>query len=60
MALLVISRRKGSWSCEDSMPQYTRMTGQGSRSGWVSGQGEGRWGRGFLEGKPGKGINFEI
>jgi hypothetical protein len=32
------------------------MPGKGSRSGWVSEQGEGEWDRGFSEGKPGKGI----
>jgi hypothetical protein len=36
------------------------MSGQGSRSGWVGEQGEGGWDRGFSEGKPGKGITFEM
>jgi len=36
------------------------MPGQGSRSGWVVEQGEGRLDRGFLEGKSGKGITFEM
>jgi hypothetical protein len=42
------------------MPQYRRISGPGSRSGWVGDQGEGRWDRGFSEGKLGKGITFEI
>jgi hypothetical protein len=29
-------------------------------SGWVGEQGEGERDRGFLEGKPGKGIIFEM
>jgi hypothetical protein len=42
------------------MPQYRGIPGPGSRSGWVGEQGE--WGndRGFSEGKPGKGITFEM
>jgi hypothetical protein len=36
------------------------MPGPGSRSGWVDEQGERRGDRGFLEGKPVKGITFEI
>jgi hypothetical protein len=42
------------------MLQCREMAGPGSRSGWVSEQEE--WGgdRVFLEGKPGKGITFEI
>jgi hypothetical protein len=36
------------------------MPGPGSRSGWVGEQGKGREDRGFLEGKLGKGITFEI
>jgi hypothetical protein len=51
---------KSSWSCEGSMPQYRGMLGPGSRSGWVGEQGEGTWDRGFSEGKPGKGITFEM
>jgi hypothetical protein len=35
-------------------------TGQGRRNGWVGEQGEEGWDRGFLEGKPGKGITFEM
>jgi hypothetical protein len=42
------------------MPQYKGMPGQGSRSGWVVEQGEQGWNRGFLEGKPGKRIAFEM
>jgi hypothetical protein len=29
-------------------------------SGWVGEQGKGGWNRGVLEGKPGKGITFEM
>jgi hypothetical protein len=36
------------------------MPGPGSRSGWVGELGEEEWERGFLEGKPGKGITFEM
>jgi hypothetical protein len=36
------------------------MPGQGSKSGWVGEQGEQEWDREFSEGKPGKGITFEI
>jgi hypothetical protein len=36
------------------------MPGPGSRSGWVGEQGEEGWGRGFLEGKSGKEITFEM
>jgi hypothetical protein len=36
------------------------MPGQGSGSGLVGEQGEGEWGRGFSEGKPGKRITFEM
>jgi hypothetical protein len=39
------------------MPQYRGMPGPGSRSEWVGEQGSDR---GFLEGKPGKGITFEM
>jgi hypothetical protein len=35
------------------------MPGQGSRCGCVGEKGEG-WDREFLEGKPGKGITFEM
>jgi hypothetical protein len=42
------------------MPQCRGMPGPGSRSGWVGEQG--KWGedREFSEGKPGKGIIFEM
>jgi exonuclease III len=33
---------RGSWSCEDYMPQYRGMQGPGSRSRWVGEQGRGR------------------
>jgi hypothetical protein len=36
------------------------MPGLRSRSGWVVEQEEGRENRGFSEGKPGKGITFEM
>jgi hypothetical protein len=36
------------------------MPGQGIGSGWGGEQGEGVGDRGFLEGKPGKGVTFEI
>jgi hypothetical protein len=44
------------------MPQCRGMPGPGSGSGCVGEQGEGRGGgdMGLLEGKPGKGITFEI
>jgi hypothetical protein len=41
------------------MPQYREMSRPGSRSGRVGEQGE-RGDRGFLEGKLGKGITFEM
>jgi hypothetical protein len=42
------------------MPQYRRMPRPERKSGWVGEQREvGRY-RGFLEGKPGKGIIFEM
>ena len=60
MALLDINERRGPWSCEGLILQCRGMPGQGSRSGWVGEQGEGGWEGGFLEGKPGKGITFEM
>jgi hypothetical protein len=42
------------------MPQCRGLPGSGSRSGWVGEQGEQGWNRGFLEGKLGKGITFEM
>ena len=44
------------------MPQCTGMPAPGSGSGWVveQGQGGGDRGRGFSEGKPGKGITLEM
>jgi hypothetical protein len=60
MALLDINGRIVPWSYEGSMPQCRRMPGQESRSGWVDAQGKGGWDRGFLEGKPRKGLTFEI
>ena len=42
------------------MPQCRGMPGLGSGSGWVGVQGEGKGDKGFSEGKPGKGITFEM
>jgi hypothetical protein len=42
------------------MLQCRRMPGQGSRREWVGEQGEAVWYSRFSEGKPGKGITFEI
>jgi hypothetical protein len=42
------------------MPQYRRIPGPGSGSGWVGDQGEQGEDRGFSEGKLGKGITFEM
>jgi hypothetical protein len=42
------------------MPQSTGMPGPGSGSGWLGEQGEGDGDRGFLKGKPGKGVTFEM
>jgi hypothetical protein len=44
------------------MPQCKGMAGPGSRSEWVGEQGDrgGDRGRRFSEGKPGKGITFEM
>jgi hypothetical protein len=47
-------------SCEGAMPQYRRMPGPGSRRGWVGEQGEEGEDREFSEGKPEKGITFEM
>jgi hypothetical protein len=61
-----MSGRKGPWSCEELIPQCKEMPRPGSRSGCVGEQGEGEGDRGRekgiggLEGKPGKGITFEI
>jgi hypothetical protein len=60
MAYSVINRRRGPWSYECSMPQYRGMPRPGSRSGWIGEQGEEGGNSGFSEGKPGKGITFEI
>jgi hypothetical protein len=60
IAQSVIIGRRGPWSCEDSMPQYRQCqdqeVGVGGLESW------GRWGegRGFSEGKLGKGITFEM
>jgi hypothetical protein len=50
----------GFWSCKGSKPQCRGMPGPGSGSGWVDEQGEGGLDKEFSEGKPGKGITFEM
>ena len=57
---VIINGRRAPWSCEGSMPQYRGMPRSGSGSGWVGEQGEEGEDRGFLEGKLGKGITFEM
>jgi hypothetical protein len=42
------------------MPQYRRIPGPGSRTGWVAEQGKLGGDKGFSEGKLGKGITFEM
>jgi hypothetical protein len=43
------------------MPQYRGMNARARNGiGWVGEQGERRGGRGFLEGKLGKGITFKM
>jgi hypothetical protein len=42
------------------MPQCKGMPGQESRSRWVDEQGGGGGDGGFSEGKPEKGITFEV
>jgi hypothetical protein len=51
---------RGPWSSEGSILQYKRMPGPGSWSGWVQEQGQGGENSGFLEGKLGKEITFEM
>jgi hypothetical protein len=60
MALLIINGRRGPWSCEVLMPQCSEIPGPGSRSGWVGEHREWGWDKGFSEGKPGKGLTFEM
>jgi hypothetical protein len=60
MDLWDINERRGPWSCEGSMSMCIGMPGQGSRTGWVSEQGEGEMERRFSEGRGGKGITFEM
>ena len=50
--------RRGSWSCEGSMPQNRGITGQGSGSVWVSEQEERGWDRGDFGGERRKGDKF--
>jgi hypothetical protein len=42
------------------MIQCKGMLGQERESGWVGEHGEGKEDRGFLEGKPGKGLTFKM
>jgi hypothetical protein len=42
------------------MSQYRGMPGPGSGNGWVGEQREGAGDRGFMKGKLGKGIAFEM
>jgi hypothetical protein len=42
------------------MTQYRRMPEPGNGRGWVDDQGKRGRVRGFLEGKPGKGIPLEM
>jgi len=64
--LSYINRRRGPWSCEDSIPQYRGMPdGEVVVGGWegstlIEAGGGGRMGYGVPEGKPGKAITFEI
>jgi hypothetical protein len=58
--MLDINGRRGPWSCEGLMLQCRGMPGQGSGSVWVGEQGMGERIGVFREGKPGKGIAFEI
>jgi hypothetical protein len=51
--------KRGPWSCEVSMPQYRGMPGPGMGVGGLGSSGRER-GLGFLEGKLGKGIIFEM
>ena len=46
----LVGGRRGPWSCEGHMSQYRGMPYAGRKCGWVVEQGEGRVGRGFLEG----------
>jgi hypothetical protein len=43
-----------------SRPQYRRMCGPGSTSGWVGEHGDEGGDKGFSEGKLGKRITFEM
>jgi hypothetical protein len=60
MALSDINGKRGAWACESLMSQCREMPGQGSGSRWIDEQDEGGWDSGFSEGKPGKGITFEM
>jgi hypothetical protein len=66
MSLLDINGRRCPSSQEGLMPHCRGMPGQRGRSGYVGWgstlieQGEAGWDRGFLEGKPGKRMTFEM
>jgi hypothetical protein len=59
MTLFGINGRRDPLFCEGSMPQYRGMPGWGGMSGWVVRRAPSLK-QGFLEGKPGKGITFEM
>ena len=50
-----INERRGPWSYEGSMSQCRGMPGQGSKSGWVSEQGERGEDRSIFRGEMRKG-----
>lgn len=62
-----INERRGPLSCEGLMPQFRGIPGWRGKRKWMGDWGstlwrhevEG-WDGWFLEGKPGKGITFEI
>ena len=55
---LVINGSRGPRSCEGNMPHYREMSG--SRVVELVSRGREEGGRGFSEGKPGKGTIFEM
>jgi hypothetical protein len=57
---LVVNGRRGPSPCEGSKHQCRGMLGPVSGSEWVGEQWRGGRDRGFSEGKPGKGITFEM
>jgi len=68
MALSGIIGRRDLWSCEGSMPQYRGMPGWGKTEIGMGGQvrehphrsRERGMGWGLVEGKPEKGLTFEM